>query len=297
MDISFELYKVFYHVAKHLNFSEAAQELFISQSAVSQSIKALEEKLNCQLFIRHTKQVRLTQEGETLFQHVEQAYHFIKTAERSIHEIHSLQQGEVKIGASDTICKYYLLPIIKEFHQTYPDIRIHITNRTSPVGIELLKKGLLDLAVVNMPEDLMDKSLEVTALADVSYQFVAGERFCHLMDKEVSLKELENYPLLMLEKNTTTRILFDQLIETNHVQIVPELELSSVDLLIELAKIGLGISFVMESALTDISMDKGLFTLHLKESIPHRKLGILTHRQIPTSTAAKKFIELLIERS
>jgi DNA-binding transcriptional LysR family regulator len=142
MDISFELYKVFYYVAKTLSFSEASGKLFISQSAVSQSIRLLEEKLSCSLFNRSTKQVKLTQEGEILFKHIEQAFHFIKSGERSVQEIHGLLHGEIRIGASDTICKYYLLPYFKKFNQLYPQIKISITNRTSPICIDLLKKAV-----------------------------------------------------------------------------------------------------------------------------------------------------------
>ena len=110
MDINFELYKVFYYVAKHLSFSAAAKDLYISQSAVSQAIKLLEEKLKDKLFVRSTKQVHLSPAGALLFTHVEQAFLFLKLGERNVNELHSLEQGELRIGASDTICKHYLLP-------------------------------------------------------------------------------------------------------------------------------------------------------------------------------------------
>jgi DNA-binding transcriptional LysR family regulator len=151
MDINFELYKVFYHVAKNLSFSAASHSLFISQSAVSQSIKLLENKLQTRLFIRSSKQVKLTQEGQILFRHIEQAFNFIKTGERSIEEINHLQKGQVRIGASDTICKYHLLPYFKKFNQLYPQIRIQVINRTSSACIDLLRKSMVDIAVINIP--------------------------------------------------------------------------------------------------------------------------------------------------
>ena len=295
MDINFELYKVFYHVAKQLNFSEAAQHLYISQSAVSQSIKLLETKLNCQLFLRHTKQVRLTQEGESLYRHIEQAYHFIKSGEKNIHQIQLLEEGEVRIGASDTICKYHLLPFIKEFHHQYPKIRIHITNRTSPVCIELLKKGQVDLAVVNLPEESLETSFQVNHLAKVHYAFIAGEAFTDLKNREVSLKELEQYPVLTLEKNTTTRSLLDAFLLQNHIDITPEIEISSIDLLIEFAKIGLGISFVMQDSLKGIFPRDDLFQLNIKEKLPQRNLGVLSHTNLPVPIAASRFLELLLQ--
>ena len=293
MDVNFELYKVFYYVAKTLSFSVASNELYISQSAVSQSIKFLEEKLNCRLFFRHTKQVKLTQEGEILFKHVEQAFNFIKTGERSITEIHSLKQGEVRIGATDTICKHYLLPYFQKFNELYPQIKIHVTSRTSPGCIELLRKGSVDLIVVNIPDKGVPKNMAVNKVKTLQDVFVAGSRFNHLKNKQFELKELAQYPLLMLEKHTTTREFFDTLIKKNGVQITPEIELDSVDLLIELAKIGLGIAFVIRDYVEKELANEEVFVVRLKEEIPPRGLGILTQNNIPLPLAAKKFIELL----
>ena len=103
MDINYELYKVFYHVAISLSFSEASKKLYISQSAVSQSIKELEKKLNRTLFIRSTKKVQLTPEGEILLRHVEPAMNLIRRGEAQIMETDTLNGGQLHIGASDTI--------------------------------------------------------------------------------------------------------------------------------------------------------------------------------------------------
>ncbi|ADG81688.1 LysR family transcriptional regulator [Thermincola potens] len=293
MDINFELYKVFYYVAKNLSFSEASQELHISQSAVSQSVKLLEEKMNCRLFIRNTKQVKLTQEGETLFKHIEPAYNLIRAGERSIEEIHSLQQGEVRIGASDTICKYYLLPYLKKFNRLYPNIRIKVTNRTSPRCIELLKKGSVDVAVVNMP-GTVEKTMRVDKVKTIHDVFIAGQNFAHLQRKKISLQELAQYPVLMLEKNTTTRNFIDTFLESKGVKLIPEVELGSVDLLVEMAKIGLGISLVVKEYIEKELSGSEVFMLNLREKIPARKLGVLTNNNIPLSVAAQKFVALLV---
>ncbi|MFZ5639853.1 MAG: LysR family transcriptional regulator [Bacillota bacterium] len=293
MDISLELYKVFYYVAKTLSFSGASGRLYISQSAVSQSIRLLEEKMQCRLFIRNTKQVKLTQEGEILYKHVEQAFNFIKAGERGISEVHSLKQGEVRIGASDTICKYYLLPYFQKFNRLYPQIKIRVTNRTSPVCMELLGNGSVDVSVVNLPEKGVDKNMSVKKVRTVQDVFVAGKSFTHLKNKTVSLKELAHYPLLMLEKNTTTRNFIDAFLEKKGVRITPEIELGSVDLLVELAKIGLGISLVIKDYIEKELAEKEVFILKIKEKIPQRSLGIITNINVPVPVAAQKFIELL----
>ncbi len=293
MDINFELYKVFYYVAKNLSFSEAATKLYISQSAVSQAIKLLEGKLKCPLFIRNTKQVKLTQEGEILFRHIEQAYNFIKAGERGINEVHSLKQGEVRIGASDTICKYYLLPYFKKYNQLYPNIKIHVTNRTSPKCMELLGNGSVDVIVINIPEKGIEKNWKVKKIKKIQDVFIAGKHFQHLKDREVELRELERYPLLMLEKNTVTREFIDSFLEKKGIHITPEIELESVDLLVELAKIGLGISFVAKDWIKKELANKEVFVVNIKERIPQRGLGVVTNNKVPVPVAARKFIELL----
>lgn len=293
MNINFELYKVFYFVAKNLSFSKAANKLFISQSAVSQSIKQLEKQLNLQLFFRHTKQISLTADGAVLFKHIEQAFNFIKSGERSIGEIHSLNQGEVRIGASDTICKYYLIPFFKKFHELHPNIKIKVINRPSPVCAELLKKGSVDISVINTPHKNSYKNLEFTKVKSIQDVFIAGKNFAHLKNKTISLKELETYPFLMLEKNSTTRSFFESFIKKYGVTIHPEFELGSIDLLVELTKIGLGISFVMSNAIDTYLKSEDIFTLNIKEEIPKRSIGILINKDIPMPIAAQKFIGYL----
>ncbi len=293
MDISFELYKVFYHVAKNLSFSTASTSLYVSQSAVSQSVRLLEEKLQCRLFIRNTKQVKLTQEGELLFKHVEQAFNFIKSGERGLSELHALEQGEVRIGASDTICKYHLLPCLKEFNRLYPKIHIHVTNRTSPKCLELLENGSVDAAVVNIPAKGLPRHLQTKKIKAIQDVFIAGQSYAHLQERIMPLAELQQYPLLMLEKNTTTRNFIDAFLAKKGIRISPEIELGSVDLLIELAKIGLGIAFVVKDYIAKELAKEEVFILKIKEKTPQRDLGIVTKRNVPLPVAAQKFVELL----
>ena len=293
MDINFEVYKVFYYTAKNLSFSEAANHLYISQSAVSQSIKALEEKLHTKLFVRNTKQVQLTQAGALLYRHVEQAYVFLKTGERSICELDSLEQGELRIGASDTICKYYLLPYFEQFIRLYPKIQMKVINRPSPVCTELLQKGLVDVSVVNLARK--DAYSNVTVSKEKSLQdlFVAGPTFRHLQQQPLSLPQIAALPILTLEKNTITRDYLDHLFLGSGLTVQPEIELGSLDLVIELAKIGLGIAFVSKEYVEKELENHSLFALETVEPIPSRRLGIMTHNALPVSAAAKKFIELL----
>ena len=202
MDINYELYKVFYHVATTLSFSEAANKLFISQSAVSQSIKALEKKLNQKLFIRSTKKVRLTPEGELLLRHVEPAMNLIHRGEIQLLEA-SEGVGQLRIGASDTICRYFLVPYLERFHKEFPGAHIKVTNATSIHCVELLENGQVDLIVVNSPNPYLGncETKHIRSFQDV---FVANHSFDKLVGRCLSYKELLEHPILMLDKKSTT---------------------------------------------------------------------------------------------
>jgi DNA-binding transcriptional LysR family regulator len=293
MDINFELYKVFYFVAYKKSFSAAAKKLFISQSAVSQAIRQLEQKLDCNLFFRNTKKVTLTHEGQALYTYIEQAFNFIKSGEKRLVDMNSLVSGEIKIGASDTICKYYLMPYFKIFNEKYPGIKIKVTNRTSSKCIELLKNGSVDFSVVNIPLSAVFPQLEFRDTRAVQDVFIAGGSYEHLKNKELHLKDLEQLPLLVLEKNTITREYFDNMLESYGVQINPDIELGSIDVLVDMARIGLGIAFVPDfCAQSAVSSD--IFVLDIEEEVPQRHMGVVTHKNIPLSVAASKFLEMLV---
>ena len=288
MDINFELYKIFYHAAAARSFSLAAERLFITQSAVSQAIKNLETKLGTQLFFRTTRQLKLTPEGELLQAHIEQAYNFIKVAETKLSETHDLTSGEIRIGASDTVCKYFLLPYLQRFNQAYPGIKIKVTNRTSAQILEILKNGGLDLGIITLPA--LDANVTTVELVSMTDIFVASNKFNILKGKQLRLAELTSYPLLLLERASATRRNFDAYLQQHGISVIPEIELESVDLLVEFARIGLGVAHVVaESAIAAI--DKGdLFQLTILEDLPSRRLGVATLQNVPLSQAAHQFI-------
>ena len=292
MDINYELYKVFYYVAKTLSFSEASKQLYISQSAVSQSIKSLETKLNQHLFVRSTKKVKLTPEGEMLFKHIEPAINLIIRGENQILDANTLNGGQLRIGASDTICRYYLVPYLKEFHAHFPNVHIKVTNQTSARCVDLLDNGQVDLIVTNYPNPRMNTVSNVRQVKEFKDIFIAGnDHFAHLRGKSLRLEELLGYPLLMLDKISMTSEFLHSLFQQKQLDLVPEIELSSNDLLIDLARIGLGIAFVPDFCLPE--NDPDLFQIHTTEILPSRHLVVGYNDQVPISEAAKYFIESL----
>ena len=293
MKVNFELYKVFYYSALYSNFSKAGKKLFISQSAVSQSIKQLESQLNTTLFFRKNKKISLTPQGEDLFSYIEKAFILIESGERTIQEKSELQKKELRIAASDTICKYYLIPYFKEFNEKNPDIKLKIINRTSPVCISLLEEGAIDLAIVNLPEKYsINSTLEVKIIREIQDVFIAGNKYKELSEKNISLRDIKDYPFLLLEKNSTTRLFLDKFLEGQNIKINTEIELESVDLLVELTKIGLGVSFVIREAVED-DIDKGsIIAIDIAQKTPARSLGLLKNNGLPLSESSKKFIKL-----
>ncbi len=292
MDINYELYKVFYYVAKTLSFSEASKALFISQSAVSQSIKVLEKRLDQSLFIRSTKKVKLTKEGELLFKHIEPAINLINRGENQILEANSLNGGQLRIGASDTICRYYLVPYLELFHKKYPNVHIKVTNGTSLQCVDFLEANQVDLIITNSPNKKLTTIHHIVDILDFQDVFVANKEAYPFENTELSLTELQQYPILMLEKNSTTSEFLHGLFLQHQLDLAPAVELSSNDLLIDLAKIGLGIAFVPDFCIRNTS---NLDVIALTEELPTRKLSAVYNTSIPLNTAAENFINLLQE--
>lgn len=287
MDINYELYKVFYYVADTLSFSEASKKLFISQSAVSQSVKTLEKKMNQTLFIRNTKKVQLTTEGEILLRHIEPAINLIKRGEAQILEASS-SGGQIRIGASDTICRYFLVPYLERFHKEFPNAHIKVTNATSIKCVELLENGQVDFIVTNLPNTYLGSTFSTKKIKDFHDVFIANNSFSHLKGKTLALKELLEYPILMLDKKSTTSEFLHTLFQQHQLDLVPEVELSSNDLLIDLAKIGLGIAFIPDYCVSESSND--FFIINTTEQLPSRHLAISYNERVPLSHVTKEFL-------
>ena len=282
---------MFYHVATTLSFSKASKQLFISQSAVSQSIKVLEKKLDQPLFIRSTKKVQLTPEGEILLKHVEPAMNLIRKGEAQLLEAHSLNGGQLRIGASDTICRYYLIPYLKRFHQEYPGIHIKVINQTSIACAKFLENGQADFIITNYPNSALSGTLNTRVINEFHDVFTASRQAFDLEGKTLSLADLLRYPILMLDRRSTTSEFLHQVFQKNQLDLVPEIELSSNDLLIDLARIGLGIAFVPDFCIP--AQDKDLFILKLREELPSRQMMVAYNDTLPVSQAARQFMDML----
>ena len=289
MDINYELYKVFYYVASSLSFSDASKKLFISQSAVSQSIKTLERKLGQPLFIRSTKKVQLTPAGALLLKHVEPAMNLISRGESQLLESGSLGLGQLHIGASDTICRYFLLPYLQKFHRKFPDVPIKITNASSMGCVDLLEQRRVDLIITNFPNPHLNPSYIQKTVGSFSDVFVANPAYFDLADRIVPFSELGTYPLMMLDRKSTTSEFLQHIFLQHQLELLPQVELSSNDLLIDMARIGLGIAFIPDFCLKHKPED--LFLVRTQETIPQRQLVASLNPTLPVSASTEEFLK------
>lgn len=285
MDINLELYKVFYYVATTLSFTEAARRLYLSQSAVSQSIKQLETKLGHPLFIRSMKKVQLTSEGEILLQHVKPAMRMLNDGEELLTNSASPME-QIRIAASDTICRYFLIDYFQRFHQEHPDTRIQIFNSPSAACMDLLENGQVDLVVCNSPNTRLRPYMRVKKIKDFNDVFIASPTLFGDHPYPETLEELQNHPLLMLSSKTNTSEFLQQAFAAHKLKFFPEIELTSNDLLLDLARIGLGIAFLPDYML---HKDSELVELPLKDPLPSRQLILVSHGGLPLSASAIKF--------
>lgn len=288
--INFELYKIFYHAAHSLNFSKTAETLHVTQSAISQAIKSLETQLDVALFYRQGRTITLTYEGEVLFQHVEKAFNFILSAEHSLQNIKSLEEGTIFIGASDTITRYLLMDVIKTFHADFPKVKIAINNRPSPRSADKLRKGELDLAVINILPNSQYEGLHMETLLSLEHVFVHTEP---PKKKKSHLSDMANFPLICLEQQSTTRKIMEQFYEMHQVALVPNFEFGSYDVILEAIQAQMGVGFVPK-AIVEKQLDQSiLYEQPLYEKIPSIEVALLLNQEKPLSLAASKFIDIL----
>lgn len=292
MNINLESYKIFYYVAKNESITRAANELLISQPAISKSIKNLEEQIHAPLFIRKRDGVSLTEVGETIYNKVKDALELINSAEEDIKSLMNLEFGSINIGASKTIIHEFLMPYIKQFHKDYPKINIRIfTDKTSEL-IKKAKMGLVDVIFTNMPYSIPN-GFQSIKLMDLHDCFVANENFNYLKGKKITKNDFETLPLLVLTKGTITRIRLDDYCAQNNITIHPEMEFGSNTLIKEFTLAGFGIGMLTREHVKEKLASGELFELNLDLSLKEKYLGMIVDSNRKNSIVIKNFIHFI----
>lgn len=289
MKTKLDYYRMFYETARFHSFSTAARHLYISQSAVSQCMNQLESDLGVQLFIRTRQGISLTNEGKLLFLKVENAMNSIEQGERQLERLRHLESGEITIAAGDTITTHFLLKYLEEYHALYPDIRIKMANSYSSEMISFVKEGKADLAFVNMP--ISDDELVIAPCLEINDVFVCGPNY--EKKESYSWEDLTDLPLILLEKNASSRLFLDANFNEKNISLNPQIEVAVHDLLIRFASIHLGISCVIEEFSKE-ELEEGIIKkINLSPALPKRSIGYAYLKNAPLSYAAKAFIDLI----
>ena len=290
--VNLELYRVFYTVAKCGSLTKAAEELYISQPAVSQSIKQLENQLGISLFNRTHRGMDLSaQGGKMIFSKIEQALTLFAEAETLVSQINTSATGAIRIGASETIFEYFLSEKIVEFHEKFPAVKIELRSDVTPNTVEQLKARQLDVAFVNLPiEEDPDLKLYGNRMR-ISDSFVVGEKYKALSENPIGLSTLEKYPIITLEQNTVARRSLDNFLQSIGVTLKPAVEVGSWDMMKRLVAKGMGLG-VIPTEYAEKEINEGtLYKLITDPVLPVRSVGVLLLKNAPVSYAVRAFLD------
>lgn len=292
MEQNLSQYKIFYEVAKAGNISKAAKDLYISQPAISKAIGKLEDSLNTVLFTRNSRGVQLTDEGQILFEHTKAAFEQLNAGEHELKRMRDFQMGHVRIGGSNTLCRYILISYLKGFIEKYPHMKITIENQASAYTLGLLEQQKIDLGVVVQPKVL--KNLSFQPLLEIEDIFVAAPAYLNNLrlreGDDANIFEVGN--IMLLDRDNVTRRHIDEYMTNNNIDINNILEVTTMDLVIEFAKIGLGVGAVIKEFVKDELISGQLVEIPLEVPLQKRTVG-LAYYPGRTSQAAETFIRYI----
>lgn len=291
MENNLSLYHIFLSVAENGNITKAADELFISQPAISKAIHKLEDNLGVKLFLRSTRGVRLTYEGRLLYDEISKAFYAIRNGEELLKQSSALGMGHLTIGVSTTLCKFVLLPYLRDFIKAFPNVRISIECQSTYETLPLLESGKIDIGLIGNPGDL--KSGEFRPLRRIQDIFVASGTYLDLLQGQSGYESsaiLTNATLMLLNKENITRRYVDDCLLAQNFHPQNMIEVTSMDLLIEFAKIGLGVSCVIRDFVENELAGRELYELKLPVTIPEREIGFIYRKNALVSPTLKNFL-------
>lgn len=293
---NYDYYRIFYYVAQYQSFTKAAEMLRNNQPNITRYINNLESELGCKLFIRSNRGVRLTPEGENLFEHVAIAQEHLRLGESEIQKEKELDSGLITLGVSEIALRIFLLNRLEDFHDQYPHVRLRITNHTTPEALESLKNDLCDFAVVTTPIEL-PHLLQVSMLDHFEDILIGGKKYKEYAKKRHNLSEFKDAPFISLTNQTGTRAFYNQYFLDNGVPFHPDIEVSTTDQIIPLVMHDLGIAFYPKK-LAQEYLDKGdIYEIPLVQSLPHRDVCLVKDPNKSQSIASSKLIESLIHET
>jgi DNA-binding transcriptional LysR family regulator len=290
MDIQLEQFKIFEAVARCGSFSAAAEELYVTQPAVSQAIKQLEGRLETKLFVRGQRGASMTEAGRDLYVYVSEAMRLLENGENHINQLKTLEHGLLSIGASDTVCNHYLLPYLKQYQEKYPRVNLRVTNRTSRESMELLRQGKVDIGFVNTP--CQSEGVEIREMLTLHDIFVYNPRLVSLPVKG-GRADLSKVTLMMLERGAATREYVEGEYKKVGISLSPQIELGSHDLLLSFAASGIGVAAVVREYSRHMLDTGELVEIKELPALPPRAMAMVVNKKTPLTAAAREFIKMI----
>lgn len=244
MEVNLELYRVFYEVVKYKNVSKAAEAMHISQPAITQSIKKLENILGLPLFYRKNKGVELTDEGENLFEYIKNSIETMSNAQNIFSQYINLDKGKIRIGGWDTLINSLLMPIIKNFLERYPNIEIDTYTGTTENLLQRLSNGELDILVCNLPEDIKKyRNVDFLPIKNARYCFFGTNKF--IEDNKIkNVKDIKSQQLILPNRMTTRGKILEKYCEENNIKYLERnFEITTIELMKNFVLNDIGIGF------------------------------------------------------
>lgn len=291
MYISYDYYRIFYYVAKYGNITQAAKILLNNQPNLTRAIKTLESELGCPLFIRNNRGMKLTPEGERLFEHIRIAFENIEAGEAEIIESRNLEKGTVFVAASEVALHCVLLPVLKQYRTLYPGIRLKISNHSTPQAVDAIKNGIADIAVVTTPT-LPSAMIEEVTVRKFHEVAVCSAAFSELLGEKVGFAELLSYPMISLGTQTKSFELYSDFFAEEGLHYHPETEAATADQILPMVKADLGIGFIPREFLQGV---EGVFVIETEKPLPEREIRIVKRHEQTLSIAAKELERLILK--
>ena len=291
MYISYDYYRIFYYVAKYGNITQAAKILLNNQPNLTRAIKTLESELGCPLFIRNNRGMKLTPEGERLFEHIRIAFENIEAGEAEFIESRNLEKGTVFVAASEVALHCVLLPVLKQYRTLYPGIRLKISNHSTPQAVDAIKNGIADIAVVTTPT-LPSAMIEEVTVRKFHEVAVCSAAFSELLGEKVGFAELLSYPMISLGTQTKSFELYSEFFAEEGLHYHPETEAATADQILPMVKADLGIGFIPREFLQGV---EGVFVIETEKSLPEREIRIVKRHEQTLSIAAKELERLILK--
>ena len=289
MYINYEYYRVFYYIAKYGTVSQAAKLLRNNQPNLTRTIKVLESELGCPLFSRTNRGMKLTPEGERLYQHIRIAVEHIAAGEAEVAESKSLQTGTVSVAASEVALRCLLLPILKRYRSDYPGVHIRISNHSTPQAIDALKNGFADIAVVTSP------TVPAASLTELPVKPIREVAVCApMMESRIhppaTPADLLRCPIVSLGEDTKSFAFFSEWFALHGLPFRADIEACTADQILPMVEAGLGVGFVPADFLAE---NRAVRVIPLAEPIPERQVVLVKRKDQPLGLAAKKLEQMI----